>query len=828
MQQRAATEEATQEPLLPDHGIESLLHELGLGHLQEMGGLDHVASWDDMLRSVLENAPPLPRSRTPVRDTPWGPRAAHSGGEVQRLGFVRLFYHRPRFAIMDESTSALDVGLEATCMEKCKELGITCISVAHRPTLLRHHDNILELDGKGRCELREIGAADYERFGVSSDGVGDVAMHSIGQDAAAEPAGPGEQSSPPRSTSARGRSTPLRKGQRGQAGAEASASHLGLEQLLESRSKNEVSYGLDARFRRRFADIWKIMVPSWCSQTGGLLLATLFLATVSGLGASLLTGVITPLLFAALADAASARVLSLCFVMLVGTIIAAFCSSGLTYLGGIFLLTARRNLVRYLHALYFQHNVIFAANRLQEDLDNIDQRICGDVRSLTDTLSGVLFATEGLSYGVVSVIPTIVFSSAMLLLIKNGWFIVLLCVGYNVGIVAITKVLANPMARWTAAKERREGDFRFLHARIREFSESVSLFSAESKEKRVADYIFDSLYFTYQQLLSVTFRPTFVARFQDFASALLPFIFTAIMLFTFPDSISPYTGGASTPANASNVARPSLSMGIADLGLLFGPQDHWVGHEHTAHSASAWQVAPGNADSAAWGASAAGLASGGGSGSGPKCGDSAQGKKTKSKRQAQVLAILFSTQLLMQQLKVLPSFLTYIATIAGLVHRLARLIDVLREWSDVYYKFESHAVDIEVEGEELVSLPMEAQTTSTRGVRGGRNISIIRMRRIVSASYVCAMHVTCCTPKPIDEQDDNEYEGEEGEAQALSVAESLLHGGSVLLRDLSLRVKSGESLIITGCVGGRRRAGIGARPKPRCCLLVSQPWRAHG
>ena len=72
-----------------------------------------------------------------------------SGGEQQRLGFARLLYHKPHFALMDESTSAMDVELEAHCMRLCVDQGITCVSVGHRPSLLPFHNHMLTLDGHG-------------------------------------------------------------------------------------------------------------------------------------------------------------------------------------------------------------------------------------------------------------------------------------------------------------------------------------------------------------------------------------------------------------------------------------------------------------------------------------------------------------------------------------------------------------------------------------------------------------------------------------------------------------------------------------------------------
>jgi ABC-type uncharacterized transport system fused permease/ATPase subunit len=78
---------------------------------------------------------------------------ARSGGEQQRLGFARLLYQRPMFALLDESTSAMDSALEEHCMRAATAAGITCVSVGHRPTLRAFHASCLTLDGAGGAFL---------------------------------------------------------------------------------------------------------------------------------------------------------------------------------------------------------------------------------------------------------------------------------------------------------------------------------------------------------------------------------------------------------------------------------------------------------------------------------------------------------------------------------------------------------------------------------------------------------------------------------------------------------------------------------------------------
>ncbi|XP_047915775.1 lysosomal cobalamin transporter ABCD4 isoform X3 [Anser cygnoides] len=76
-----------------------------------------------------------------------------SPGEMQRLSFARLFYLQPRYAVLDEATSALTEEVEHELYRVCLQLGMTLVSVGHRPSLEKFHSWILKLHGEGRWEL---------------------------------------------------------------------------------------------------------------------------------------------------------------------------------------------------------------------------------------------------------------------------------------------------------------------------------------------------------------------------------------------------------------------------------------------------------------------------------------------------------------------------------------------------------------------------------------------------------------------------------------------------------------------------------------------------
>jgi ATP-binding cassette subfamily D (ALD) long-chain fatty acid import protein len=72
-----------------------------------------------------------------------------AGGDKQRIAMARLFYHKPKYAILDECTSSVGIDIETIMYTHSQKLGISLITVSHRPSLWKYHNWILQYDGQG-------------------------------------------------------------------------------------------------------------------------------------------------------------------------------------------------------------------------------------------------------------------------------------------------------------------------------------------------------------------------------------------------------------------------------------------------------------------------------------------------------------------------------------------------------------------------------------------------------------------------------------------------------------------------------------------------------
>jgi putative ATP-binding cassette transporter len=82
-----------------------------------------------------------------------------SGGEQQRLAFVRALLFRPDWLFLDEATSALDEEAERRMYELVRQRlpDAAVLSIAHRASAFAQHKRQLLVDGKRRrAEVSEV------------------------------------------------------------------------------------------------------------------------------------------------------------------------------------------------------------------------------------------------------------------------------------------------------------------------------------------------------------------------------------------------------------------------------------------------------------------------------------------------------------------------------------------------------------------------------------------------------------------------------------------------------------------------------------------------
>ncbi|XP_061949606.1 ABC transporter D family member 1-like [Populus nigra] len=432
-------------PLTADQEIEPLTHS---GMVELLKNVD--------LEYLLDRYPP-------EKEVNWGEEL--SLGEQQRLGMARLFYHKPKFAILDECTSAVTTDMEERFCAKVQATGTSCITISHRPALVAFHDVVLSLDGEGGWHVNYKGKDSPALTEAKNDITGAFETDRKNDAMVVQKAF---------STSDK-------------------VAHSYISEVIAASPSIDHNLPLPIvpplqRAPRvlplRVAAMFKILVPSILDKQGAHLLAVAFLVVsrtfVSDRIASL-NGTTVKLVLEQ--DRAS-------FVRLIGVSVlqsaaSSFIAPSLRHLKTLLALGWRIRLTQHLLKNYLRNNTFYKVFNMSRKNIDADQRITHDLEKLTTDLSGLVT-------GMVKPSVDILWFTWRMKLLTGQRGVAILYTYMLLGL-GFLRAVTPDFGDLASQEQQFEGTFRFMHERLRTHAESVAFFGGGKREKDMIESRFREL-----------------------------------------------------------------------------------------------------------------------------------------------------------------------------------------------------------------------------------------------------------------------------------------------------------------------------------------------
>lgn len=408
----------------------------------------------------------------PENEINWGDEL--SLGEQQRLGMARLFYHKPKFAILDECTSAVTTDMEARFCAKVRAMGTSCITISHRPALVAFHDVVLSLDGEGGWSVH-YKTRDSEDLPILMES-GTNAVRPLER---------GRQSDAMAVQQAF--STMKKDSAFKNAEAESYISEVITasphvdDDIIPTVPQLE---SVPRMFPLRVAAMSKVLIPTVLDKQGAQLLAVVLLVVsrtwVSDRIASL-NG--TTVKYVLEQDKAS-------FTRLIGVSVlqsaaSSFIAPSLRHLTARLALGWRIRLTQHLLKNYLRKNAFYKVFNMSNKNIDADQRLTHDLEKLTADLSGLLT-------GMVKPSVDILWFTWRMKLLTGRRGVAILYAYMLLGLGFLRSV--TPEFGDLAGREQQlEGTFRFMHERLCTHAESIAFFGGGAREKAMVESRFKEL-----------------------------------------------------------------------------------------------------------------------------------------------------------------------------------------------------------------------------------------------------------------------------------------------------------------------------------------------
>ncbi|KAL6223304.1 hypothetical protein ACLB2K_006691 [Fragaria x ananassa] len=438
-------------PLTADQEVKPLTHE-------EMAEL--LRNVD--LQYLLDRYPP-------EEEINWGDEL--SLGEQQRLGMARLFYHKPKFAILDECTSAVTTDMEERFCAKVRAMGTSCITISHRPALVAFHDVVLSLDGEGGWSVHEKRDDSLVRNGGGNSRL--------------------KLSETNRQNDAMTVQRAFALTKDSTISNSKSQSYIADVVAVSPSAEHNVTIPSFPQLQRapralplRAAAMFKVLIPTVVDKQGTQLLAVAFLVVsrtwISDRIASL-NG--TTVKFVLEQDKAS-------FIHLIGvsvlqSAVSSFIAPSLRHLKSRLALGWRIRLTQHLLKNYLRNNAFYKVFNMSSNNIDADQRITQDLEKLTSDLSGLVT-------GLVKPSVDILWFTWRMKLLTGRRGVTILYAYMLLGL-GLLRAATPEFGDLTSRQQQLEGTFRFMHERLRAHAESVAFFGGGYREKAMVESKFKEL-----------------------------------------------------------------------------------------------------------------------------------------------------------------------------------------------------------------------------------------------------------------------------------------------------------------------------------------------
>ncbi|KAE8671524.1 ABC transporter D family member 1 [Hibiscus syriacus] len=438
-------------PLTADQEVEPLTHS-GMVDLLKNVDLDYL----------LDRYPP-------EKEVNWGDEL--SLGEQQRLGMARLFYHKPKFAILDECTSAVTTDMEERFCAKVRAMGTSCITISHRPALVAFHDVVLSLDGEGGWKVHYKS----ENSSVQSEGEIDLTV--------SETHRKNDAIAVQRAFSAAKMDSEF--------SSSKTLSYVSEVIAVSPSVNHDAKLPIVPQLHKvprvlllRVAAMFKVLVPTVFDKQGAQLLAVAFLVVsrtwISDRIASLNGTTVKYVL----------EQNKTAFIRLIGISVlqsgaSSFIAPSIRHLTARLALGWRIRLTQNLLKNYLRNNAFYQVFHMSSKNIDADQRITHDLEKLTTDLSGLVT-------GMVKPSVDILWFTWRMQLLTGRRGVAILYAYMLLGL-GFLRTVTPDFGDLTSREQQLEGTFRFMHERLRTHAESVAFFGGGAREKAMVDSRFKEL-----------------------------------------------------------------------------------------------------------------------------------------------------------------------------------------------------------------------------------------------------------------------------------------------------------------------------------------------